>query len=233
MVTDHRTLDVLLLASLVGIETGDNQIHAITTIGATGGRGIYEAAAFVDATGDAVLAAELGPTAIAPAPGPLQTATMAVRFAGLDAQTLDHDQLRVEAQRARAAGLTLSGDSGSAVSLPSGDTMTLWVDRDLDPLDPAAISHATRSARAEAWTWLELLHRVAGGEQARIVMAGPQLGMRQSDALPCERRSEMPHSSTARSQTMRSRSAPGRAKTTGALETARAGRLWEAKGSSV
>ncbi len=180
VVTDHPALDVLLLTSLVGVEAGDKQIHAIRTIDAVGGRGSYEGAAFVDATGDAVLAATLGPTAIAPSSGPLQTATMAVRLAGLDAEKLDHSQLQVEARRARAAGVKLSGDSGSAVSLPSGDTMTLWIDRDLDPLDPGAMARATRSARAEAWTWLELLHRVPGGEQARIVMVGPQLGIRQS-----------------------------------------------------
>ena len=59
----------------------------------------------------------------------------------------------------------------------SRDVVTYLADEDLDPLDAASYTTATRHARAQAWAYLRVLRSMSGAESAYLVATGQASGV--------------------------------------------------------
>lgn len=164
----------------------------IEAVGLLDGAGRFdvEAAAFVDATGDANLGFAAGVPAVRDAQ-PLRTrqvASFPVRFGGIPLEvTVDREQLAALMPHFRndcEAGY-VRPHGGHFIRLPgSNDLWWMGVDLVTDGLDSADLDRAERTGRELAWRFLELLRaRLPGFEKVHIVATGPQLGVRDSRQL--------------------------------------------------
>ena len=185
-VTAVERLDCRLHAHLVAAEREGARIGRVTIHDAAGLLDV-EAAAFVDASGDAVLGFAAGaPTIQAAEPGRAQqVASFPVRFGGVAAA--------VSVDRAALAALMQRFDNGEGparvrahgghfIRLPgSNDLWWMGIDAVTGGLDSADLAAAERGARTLAWRFLEFARgNLPGFAHAHIVATGPQLGIRDS-----------------------------------------------------
>lgn len=181
-----RDITVLLGPTLIAAHRDGDLVRRVELVGFGGQRRTVAAAGFVDSTGDATLVAAAAAASTRGAAGRVQTATMSVRFGGFDAAARPSvDEIRAAFRDARIAGTDhLSSTSGCIGRLPiSDDVVAYLADEDLDALDGAAYSAATRRAREQAWSYLQVLRRLPGAHDAYVVSTGPELGIRQSRHL--------------------------------------------------
>lgn len=187
-------LDCRLHCSLIGAQRSSARIEALSLLDAAG-RIEVEAAAFVDATGDANLGGAAGvPTMrdIEPQRS-RQVASFPVRFGGVAPE--------VVVDRAELAGLMayFSNDDANAYVRPHGghfirlpgsnDLWWMGIDLRTDGLDSADLARAERLGRDLAWRFLDLIRKwLPGFSQAQIVATGPQLGIRDSRQLQTDYR---------------------------------------------
>ena len=182
-------VDCRLHCSLIGAHRSGGRIEAVTLFDHAGIFDV-EAAAFVDASGDA----NLGFAAQVPSMADLepgrrrQVASFPVRFAGVPAY--------VDVNREVLASLMVHfrnddpqafvrGHGGHFIRLPrSNDLWWMGIDLLTDGLDSFDLGVVERKARDLSWRFLELLRaRLPGFEKAYIVATGPQLGVRDSRQL--------------------------------------------------
>lgn len=179
----HHGVDIVLGATVVDVDRGERDITGVAYTDFFGTRVDVDAGAVVDATGDSTITALAGARVTLGAAGRVQTATMAMRFGGIDA-TADISPASVGAavQRRRAAGHRhLTSSSGFVMRLPiSGDVVTYLADAEVNPLDSRSYSAATRSAREQSWAYLEAIRQLPGCAGAYLVSTGPEMGVRQS-----------------------------------------------------
>ena len=152
-------------------------------------RGLREVAAtaFVDATGDAVLAFLAG---AAPCPlhgaGPgLQPASYPVRISGAAPDASLDKALRgsaVATMVRRFGRAELRADGGLITTLPgSGDLWWLAIEVETNGLDGADLAQAERDGRELAWRGVETLRRhLPGFEKANVAATGPRIGIRET-----------------------------------------------------
>ena len=147
------------------------------TIGAT---------AFVDASGNADLAAWAGlaMTVDASRGDRVQSASFPVRIGGvpLDLE-LSRDDLAAIAAEVNLGrnAIRVRDNGGSFLRLPfSGERWWMCIDLATDGLSGASLSEAERTARRLAWDCLLALRHRPGLEHAFIVSTGPQLGIRET-----------------------------------------------------
>ncbi|GAC1402965.1 MAG: hypothetical protein NVSMB64_03680 [Candidatus Velthaea sp.] len=182
-VCEEAGVDVLLHAMIVGAAGPDGRIETVD-VHDHGGTHRFAAAAFVDASGDADLAAYAGAaTRYGGTDGSVQNGTLAVRFGGI---AKDADVHRAIWQRAirdgKARGLReLTKEYGLVTRLPgSNDVLAFLADEAFDARDARSMSNAERSGRRQAWAYLEAIRALPGHERAYLVATGPAIGIRES-----------------------------------------------------
>ena len=182
-VCERAGVDVLLHATIVGAQARDGHIAAVDVVDHNGIARL-EAGAFVDASGDADLAARAGAEVrYGDGRGNVQNGTLVIRFGGIAA---DADTTRATWERAvkagKARGLTeLTKEHGLVVRIPgSNDVLAYLADEGYDARDARSIGEAERRGRRQAWQYLDAIRTLPGHERAYIVTTGPSIGTRES-----------------------------------------------------
>ncbi|APE34787.1 FAD-dependent oxidoreductase [Nocardia mangyaensis] len=174
---DVRLHSQLIAARRVGatvrsVRLADHQ--GIHTIGA---------AAFVDATGEADLAAFAGAAVRYGNDGRVQNGTLGVRFGGVRPDA-DLSRGTVAAALTPARSTDIDVACGLVARLPvSGDVIAYLIDEGYDARDALDTSRAQIRSRRRARTYLRVLRGVNGWAGAHIVSTGPEIGTRESRHL--------------------------------------------------
>jgi hypothetical protein len=194
-VVRHSGADVLLHAQMVGATVEGDSITSVS-IGDLGGTLRISARSFVDASGDAVLAAAAG----APLeclqgeqrfrqPGSLPIRIGGVPDGGPDRaalqQAVSHVQSRVNSNVA-----AVRRDGGIVLRLPTSNELW-WMVVDVETGDGGAEAKTTAETlgRELAWRCVEALRRhVPGYEKAYLLSSGPQIGIRDSHQVAARQR---------------------------------------------
>lgn len=188
------TLDELVLRSgatlwlhalLVDAEGDGDRLRAVRIADHRGAIEV-EAAAFVDASGEADLAARAGVPLLSEA-GPDhggQLASYPVRVCGVPSERmLDRPALTALAARvnARLDGQRIRADGGVFMRLPwSQDLWWMAIDLVTDGLSAPDLTAAEVEARRLAWICVDTLRGIPGFEGARLAASGPQIGIRET-----------------------------------------------------
>jgi hypothetical protein len=144
-----------------------------------------EAAAFVDASGEATLSAAAG-AALSQEGGAaarLQPASLPVRIGSVAADAaFDRTVIAriIREHNATSDRPILREDGGVMVRLSETEYWWTAIDLSTDGITGASLTGAEMSARELAWRNLDVLRRHPGFEKARIVATGPQLGIRET-----------------------------------------------------
>jgi hypothetical protein len=141
------------------------------------------ARAFIDASGEADLAAAAG-VRMLHAEGPRYAASLCARIGGVPAAVqVDRELLGAVAREALALqpGAALRAHGGFVLRIPGSDDLW-WMGIDVitDGLGSASLTEAEQSGREAAWLFIETLRRRPGFERAQLVATGPQLGIRET-----------------------------------------------------
>ena len=146
-----------------------------------------EAAAFVDASGEASLSAFAGATLLsARRPGRARAAGIASSALRWRAAWRGHRPGQNACARGSATTLTPAmplhrADGGVLVRLPvSEDLWWMGIDLPTDGLRGDELATAEIAARRQAWEFLPFLREMPGFDKAFIVATGPQLGIRET-----------------------------------------------------
>jgi hypothetical protein len=185
-IATQRRLDVRLHCTLIGVKRDGAHLEGVILYDHAG-RFEVEAAAFVDASGDA----DLGFAAGVPSTGSLererQHASLPVRIGGVAPGVKADRAALVELMQHFDAGDThghVRTNGGHLLPVPSRESWWMGIDLVTNGLDSADLAAAERSARALAWRFVELLRaRVRGFEHAYVIGTGPQIGIRDSRQL--------------------------------------------------
>ncbi|MCX4098270.1 FAD-dependent oxidoreductase [Nocardia sp. alder85J] len=185
-----RVLDQLCLDTGVRVRLDSQLVDA--TRGETGidsalvadHQGVHtiRATAWIDATGEADLAAFAGAAVRYGNDGVVQNGTLGVRFGGIPPHAeVTRDTLAVAIAGAKRRGAALSAERGLVARLPiSGDVVAYVVDEGYDARDAGELTRAEMSARRQAGEYLAVLRTLPGCGNAYIVGTGPEIGTRES-----------------------------------------------------
>lgn len=183
----QSAVEVRLHSTLVEAHTRDGRVRIIRYLDGTGVHTVH-ATAFVDASGDAVLAHLAGATP-SPLYGPdhrAQPASVPVRISGVpsapdvfDRAARAHALSGIQQQQGKAR---LRRDGGILTPIPGSDDMWwLGIDVDTDGLDGADLSQAEQDGRAMAWNAVQALRTGAVGfAQANLACTGESIGLRET-----------------------------------------------------
>jgi hypothetical protein len=182
-VCERAGVDAILHATLTGSTVAGDRVASVALYGHGGTSSVF-ARAFVDASGDADLAARSGAgVRYGGADGSVQNGTLVVRFGGIAAAA---DTSRAAWERAvraaKARGLdALTKEHGLVIRIPgSGDVVAYLVDEAYDVRDVRSHAAAERRGRRQAWQLLDAIRTLPGHERAHIVTTGPTIGTRES-----------------------------------------------------
>ena len=182
-------IDCRLHSTLIGAHRTAAQIEAVTLFDHAGPFDV-EAAAFVDASGDADLGCTAGVPSLEDRPSPRQRqlASFPVRIGGVPPDLNVSRATLVELMEHFSAGdarAHVRENGGHFLRLPrSNDLWWMGIDVATDGLDSADLAMAERRGRDLAWKFFDLLRaHVPGFEDAYICATGPQLGIRDSRQL--------------------------------------------------
>ena len=185
-VVAREGVDCRLHCSVVAAERDGARLRSISLVDHAGQIEV-DAAAFVDASGDADLSFLAGVPAMhdLDAARERQPASFPVRIAGVAADVVI-DRGAIAAMTATiemedSIG-TIRANGGHFLRLPrSNDLWWMGINLVTDGLDSASTSRAERVGRELAWRFVERLRRdVLGFENAFVVSTGPQAGIRDS-----------------------------------------------------
>jgi hypothetical protein len=145
-----------------------------------------QAAAFVDASGEASLSAFAGASFSQPGGtgAHLQPASLPVHIGGVPSGVaIEREKLGAIVARYNATTATplYRADGGVLVRLPVSDGVW-WMGIDLatEGLHGSELAAAELAARRQAWEFLPFLRELPGFEKAFIMTTGPQLGIRET-----------------------------------------------------
>lgn len=178
-------LDLRFHTRLVSAKVAHGRIGTVCLVDHAGLHEI-EAAAFVDASGEASLCAMAGASFSQPGgPGAhLQPASLPVHIGGIPPDVpIDREKLaEVTAQFNSVAQTPLHRtDGGVLVRLPvSNGVWWMGVDLTTGGLDGGDLAAAEMAARRQAWAFLPFLRQLPGFGKAFIMTTGPQLGIRET-----------------------------------------------------
>ncbi|WP_282779274.1 FAD-dependent oxidoreductase [Nocardia sp. CC201C] len=175
--------DVQLGSQLIGAQRDEGgRMRSIDLADHAGVRRVM-AAAFVDATGEADLAAFAGAAVRYGNDGMVQNGTLGVRFGGVppDAE-VSRERLGAAIAAAKLHGIgPLSAERGLVARLPiSDDVITYVIDEGYDARDIREVTRAQQSSRVQARAYLEVFRTLPGCAGAYIVSTGPEIGTRES-----------------------------------------------------
>jgi hypothetical protein len=178
-------LDLRFHTRLVSANVAQGQIVSVRLADHAGLHDV-EAAAFVDASGEASLSAFAGASFSQPGgPGAhLQPASLPVHIGGVPSGVaIERERLAeiVARYNATAATPLHRADGGVLVRLPVSDGVW-WMGVDLATggLNGSDLAAAELAARRQAWGFLPFLRELPGFEKAFILATGPQLGIRET-----------------------------------------------------
>lgn len=178
-------LDLRFHTRLVSAEAEGGHIKRVRLADHAGLHDV-EAAAFVDASGEASLSAFVGAT-FSLAGGPsahVQPASLPVHVGGVPPDVEIDPRLLagiVTRFNAHAAIPLARNDGGVLMRLPtSGGVWWMGVDLITHGLEGADLAHAEIAARRQAWAFLPYLRQMPGFDNAFIMSTGPQLGIRET-----------------------------------------------------
>ena len=177
-------VDILFHASVVGAERRSALVESVDVF-AGGETCRIGATAFVDATGDSVLALRAGLPGrrLRDGAAAMQPASFPVRFNGRHGLVPPTAEVRGRiAARARAAdpGLPVRANGGHWWTLPgSADLWWMGIDVAVDPERIGDVGVAERRSRRAAHAFLAALRAEPGYEDAFIAGTGPQIGVRE------------------------------------------------------
>ncbi|MBF6175885.1 FAD-dependent oxidoreductase [Nocardia blacklockiae] len=174
-------VEVRLGSQLVGADRFGSVVDAVR-VADHQGLHTLRAAAFVDATGEADLAAFGGAAVRYGNGGHVQNGTLGVRFGGIPATAeVTRDALADAVAAAKLRGAPLLAERGLVARLPiSGDIVTYVVDEGYDARDARDLTRAEMHARVQAQDYLAVLRTLPGCANAYIVGTGPEIGTRES-----------------------------------------------------
>lgn len=182
----HRNaVDVRLHTRLVGAQVEDGRIRSVTLVDHSGAT-MVEAAAFVDASGEATLATLSGAPLSQPggAEAHLQAASFPIRIGGVPQNVVLDRAVMAELIREhnRTAEMPILRDDGGVMSrLPlSRDMWWMAIDLETDGITGDSLTEVEFKARELAWRNLDVLRRHPGFEKAYLVSTGPQIGIRET-----------------------------------------------------
>lgn len=156
-----------------------------------GGHFMVEAAAFVDASGEADVAAQAGgQVRFGDMEGSVQAGTLVMQFGGIAPDAAIHrHQFTSAIWQAKRAGMPfLTKDRGVAIRMPgTGHVLALFADERVNGLDSASLTAAEMSARKQCWSYLEAFRRyMPGFKEAYLVQTGPSIGIRETRHVTAE-----------------------------------------------
>jgi hypothetical protein len=182
-ICERAGVDAILHSTLTGTTLAGGRVASVAVYD-HGGTSSISAQAFVDASGDADLAARSGAgVRYGGIDGAVQNGTLVVRFGGI---TADADTSRAAWERAvraaKARGLdALTKEHGLVIRIPgSNDVVAYLADEAYDVRDARDHAAAERRGRRQAWQLLEAIRTLPGHEAAYIVTTGPTIGTRES-----------------------------------------------------
>jgi hypothetical protein len=180
--------EVLLHTWVTGVELdGDRRVRALTLFN-KGGAGRVEAAAVVDASGDADVAAWAGVGYDDPAANrQVQSLSTVFRLAGVDVERAEAFSKAAMWARMREASESgayrLPRVEGSWHRTPQPGVVMALMTRvpRVDATDPAQLTRAEIEGRRQAWEYARFLRdQVPGFERAVMVSTSPAIGVRES-----------------------------------------------------
>lgn len=178
-------LDLRFHTRLVSAEAEGGHIKSVRLADHAGVHDV-EAAAFVDASGEASLSAFAGATfSLAGGPGAhVQPASLPVHLGGVPSSVKIEASLLadiVSRYNANAAIPLARNDGGILIRLPGSDGVW-WMGVDLATpgLAGTELARAEIAARRQAWDFLPYMREMPGFEKAFILTTGPQLGIRET-----------------------------------------------------
>ena len=176
-------VDVVLHGRLASVEGDTGCVRCAIAMDHEGTFAL-DAAAFVDASGEADLAHLAGAaTRYGDAHGRVQNGTLSMRIGGIPR---DADVSRAEWARAvRDAKLRgaehMTKEHGLVARLPhSGEIIAFLADETYDARDARSTSAAERRAREQAWSYVQAIRALPGHERAYLIATGPAIGTRES-----------------------------------------------------
>jgi hypothetical protein len=178
-------LDLRFHTQLISAAVESNRIVKVSLADHEGLHEI-EAAAFVDASGEASLSAFAGASFSQPggAGAHLQPASLPVQLGGVQGGLpVDREKLTAIVSRYNSQAKTPihRADGGVLVRLPiSNDVWWMGVDLATGGLQGGELAAAELAARRQAWDFLPYLRELPGFEKAFISTTGPQLGIRET-----------------------------------------------------
>jgi hypothetical protein len=177
----QASVEVLLHSQIVGAQREGDRLSTVRLLDHGGVREVT-AKSFVDASGEADLAAHGGAEVRYGNDGWVQNGSLGVRFGGIPATVDVTREAVTEAIRtARTHGRTLVSERSAITRLPvSGDVITFLVDEAYDARDARDTTRAEVSARKQAQEYLRVIRSMPGCEDAYVVSTGPELGTRES-----------------------------------------------------
>jgi hypothetical protein len=182
-ICERAGVDALLHATLTDTTLVGGRVASVAVYD-HGGTSWISAQAFVDATGDADLAARAGAgVRYGGHDGAAQNGTLVVRFGGIAAGADTSRAAWEQAVRAaKARGLdALTKEHGLVIRIPgSNDVVAYLVDEAYDVRDVRSHAAAERRGRRQAWQLLAAIQTLPGHERAYIVTTGPAIGTRES-----------------------------------------------------
>lgn len=182
-----------LHTTVIGAEVDSQQRLRSITCFQHGGTFRIEAEAFVDASGEADLAAFCGnQVRFGDDEGHVQAGTLVMQFGGVSPDiALHRHQFTAAIWQAKRAGVEdLTKDRGMVVRLTgSHHVLALFADERVDGLDSASLTAAEMSARRQAWAYLDAFRKyVPGFKDAFLVQTGPAIGVRETRHIDGEYR---------------------------------------------
>ncbi|MGH6761034.1 MAG: FAD-dependent oxidoreductase [Phyllobacterium sp.] len=178
-------LDIRLHTRLAAAHVTDGQLKSIELLDHEGTT-VVEAGAFVDASGEANLAALSGAPLSQPggADAHIQAASLPIRIGGVPADVSCDRTIMAELIREHnrtSDEPILRADGGVMMRVPlTNDYWWMAVDLETDGLSGGSLTAAELKARELAWRNLNVLRRHPGFEKAYLASTGPQLGIRET-----------------------------------------------------
>jgi hypothetical protein len=181
-------LSLALHARVTGVEASGGALGAVVLTDHAGTR-MVRAAAFVDASGEAVLGALAGAAMRVDTmrDGPGNAASLPMRLSGVTRQP---DRAALARVAARANAILAEGrneavhvreDGGVFMAMEApGEAWWMCIDLVTDGLSSASLTAAEVEGRRMAWACLGALREEEGCGAARIISTGPQFGVRET-----------------------------------------------------
>lgn len=181
---EKEQVTVLLHARVVGVKTAQNKIASLQCADDEGSFTV-EAAAFVDASGDANLTHLAGARTLwGDEDGAVQAATLPFRLSGVDtSQDMTPNAVEKAILQAKEAGMpNLTREKGFILKKEGSHVVSVLLPTAILPgLSAEQLTEMERETRKQVLSYVEALKRyMPGMENAELAVIGPSIGFRET-----------------------------------------------------